>query len=183
MVSKFYITTPIYYVNDNPHIGHAYTTILADVLARYHRISEDVFFLTGLDEHGQKVKQAASERGISPQDHCNELAPCFIELWKKLGIRFDDFIRTTEDRHKKIVQEKEKAARNLSGIASALSIELSRNFSLKGFLQFSFYRDLVSDWNSVQEWPLRLDTLITFLVSTVFLPLIVGVSAALLSAP
>ena len=67
---KFYLTTPIYYVNDKPHIGHAYTTILADVLSRYHRNNgEEVFFLTGLDEHGQKVQQAADQRGVSPKKH------------------------------------------------------------------------------------------------------------------
>ncbi|MDO8675809.1 MAG: methionine--tRNA ligase [Candidatus Omnitrophota bacterium] len=104
-MSKFYITTPIYYVNDAPHIGHAYTTILADVLARYHRFAGDeVFFLTGLDEHGQKVKQAAEKRGMTPQAHADDLAPRFLNLWKKLDIRHDDFIRTTEGRHKKAVQ-------------------------------------------------------------------------------
>ena len=104
-MSKFYVTTPIYYVNDAPHIGHAYTTILADVLSRYHRtIGEEVFFLTGLDEHGQKVKQAAEKRGLSPQAHCDDLAPRFINLWQKLDIRYDDFVRTTQERHKRIVQ-------------------------------------------------------------------------------
>ena len=106
MAEKFYITTPIYYVNDKPHIGHAYTTILADVLARYHKTEgEDVFFLTGLDEHGQKVQQAAEERGVSPKDHCDEMALRFLELWEKLHIENDDFIRTTEDRHVKVVQD------------------------------------------------------------------------------
>ncbi len=104
-MSKFFVSTPIYYVNDAPHIGHAYTTILADVLARYHRTAGDeVFFLTGLDEHGQKVKQAAEKRGLTPQAHCDDLAPRFLNLWKKLDIRYDDFIRTTQERHKKIVQ-------------------------------------------------------------------------------
>ena len=105
MSKTFYLTTPIYYVNDKPHIGHAYTTILADVLARYHRnAGRETFFLTGLDEHGQKVQQAAEDRGIEPQQHCDEMAPRFIDLWKKLHISYDDFIRTTENRHKKIVQ-------------------------------------------------------------------------------
>jgi len=103
--SKFYITTPIYYVNDKPHIGHAYTTILADVLAGFHRqAGEAVYFLTGLDEHGQKVQQAAEKRGMTPLDHCNDLAPRFLQLWEKLGIQHDDFIRTTQERHIKIVQ-------------------------------------------------------------------------------
>jgi len=104
-MSKFFLTTPIYYVNDKPHIGHAYTTILADVLARFHRTAgDDVFFLTGLDEHGLKVQQAADERRISAQQHCDEMAPRFINLWEKLHIKYDDFIRTTENRHKEVVQ-------------------------------------------------------------------------------
>ena len=105
MRKPFYVTTPIYYVNDKPHIGHAYTTILADVLARFKRDSEhDTFFLTGLDEHGQKVQEAAEKRDIDPQKHCDEMAPRFTRLWKRLHISNDDFIRTTEMRHKKIVQ-------------------------------------------------------------------------------
>ncbi len=103
--NKFYVTTPIYYVNDAPHIGHAYTTILADVLARFHReLGDDVLFLTGLDEHGQKVQQAAEKRGMAPQAHCDDLAPRFSDLWKRLEISNDDFIRTTEARHVKVVQ-------------------------------------------------------------------------------
>ncbi len=106
MNNTFYLTTPIYYVNDKPHIGHAYTTILADVLTRYHKLrGQDVFFLTGLDEHGQKVQQAAAKRGMEPQDHCDDLAPNFTQLWDKLEIKYDDFIRTTEERHKKVVRE------------------------------------------------------------------------------
>jgi methionyl-tRNA synthetase len=106
MASKFYITTPIYYVNDKPHIGHAYTTILADVLSRFHRErAQEVFFLTGLDEHGQKVQQAAEKRGLSPKAHCDDLAPRFLHLWEKLHIRYDDFIRTTQARHIKVVQD------------------------------------------------------------------------------
>lgn len=105
-MNKFYVTTPIYYVNDAPHIGHAYTTILADVLARFHRQShDDVFFLTGLDEHGQKVMQAAQKRGLSPQAHCDDLAPRFLNLWQKLDIRYDDFVRTTQERHKRVVRD------------------------------------------------------------------------------
>ena len=106
MPKKFYITTPIYYVNDVPHIGHAYTTIAADVAARYKRLGgHDVFFLTGTDEHGQKVQQAATESGKSPQDHVDSLYIRFKELWRKLNISNTDFIRTTEPRHKKVVQE------------------------------------------------------------------------------
>ena len=104
--NNYFITTPIYYVNDKPHIGHAYTTILADVFARFHRtVGDEVFFLTGLDEHGLKVQQAAEESGVSPQQHCDEMAPRFINLWEKLHIRYDDFIRTTEKRHESVVQD------------------------------------------------------------------------------
>ena len=102
---KFYITTPIYYVNDVPHIGHAYTTVAADVLARYWRLrGRETFFLTGLDEHGQKVQQAAAKSGIDPQTHCDKLAPQFENLWKKLNISNDAFIRTTDAQHKNVVQ-------------------------------------------------------------------------------
>ncbi len=105
MTERFYITTPIYYVNDVPHIGHAYTTIAADVAARYHRLKgEDVYFLTGTDEHGQKVQEAAEKRGVSPQQHVDELHVRFKELWQRFDISHSDFIRTTEDRHKKVVQ-------------------------------------------------------------------------------
>ncbi len=103
---KFYITTPIYYVNDRPHIGHSYTTILADVLARYHRLlGEPTFFLTGTDEHGQKVAQAAEKAGITPQEQADRTVVRFQELWEKLDITNDDFIRTTEERHVRIVQD------------------------------------------------------------------------------
>jgi methionyl-tRNA synthetase len=105
MPKPFYITTPIYYVNDVPHIGHAYTTVAADVLARYRRLrGDDVFFLTGLDEHGQKVQQAAAKAGIDPQTHCDRLAPQFKDLWQRLNISHDAFIRTTDVAHKTIVQ-------------------------------------------------------------------------------
>ena len=106
MKKNFYITTPIYYVNDKPHIGHAYTTILADVLARFNRgMGKDTFFLTGLDEHGQKVQQAAQNIGMSPKEHCDLMAPRFTALWKRLHISNDDFIRTTDERHKKVVKK------------------------------------------------------------------------------
>ena len=104
--NSFYITTPIYYVNDRPHIGHAYTTILADVLARCHRLWRDpTFFLTGTDEHGQKVQRSASERGKTPKEHVDELVEHFRSAWKRLDISNDDFIRTTESRHIVIVQQ------------------------------------------------------------------------------
>lgn len=105
MSNKFYVTTPIYYVNDIPHIGHAYTTIAADVLARFYRTrGYEVFFLTGLDEHGQKVQQAASKAGIDPQTHCDRLMPAFKNLWATLNISQDAFIRTTDKSHQAIVQ-------------------------------------------------------------------------------
>jgi methionyl-tRNA synthetase len=103
---KFYITTPIYYVNDKPHIGHAYTTIIADILARWHRIKgEKVFFLTGTDEHGEKVEKAAKDVGKSPKEFVDEIVEQFKSTWKKLNISYDDFIRTTEERHEKVVIE------------------------------------------------------------------------------
>lgn len=103
---KFYVTTPIYYVNDVPHVGHAYTTIAADILARWHRMKgEKVFFLTGLDEHGQKIFNAALESGITPQEFVDSLAPKFKKTWENLNISNDDFIRTTENRHAKVVTE------------------------------------------------------------------------------
>ena len=106
MNKTFYITTPIYYVNDIPHIGHAYTTILADVLSRHQKqIGNDSFFLTGVDEHGQKVQEAAKKRGVTPLQHCDEMAKRFTSLWQELHISNDDFIRTTEQRHQKVVKK------------------------------------------------------------------------------
>ncbi len=106
MSNHFYVTTPIYYVNDKPHIGHAYTTILADVLARYHRLLDvPTWFLTGTDEHGQKVQEAAVKNGMTPQEQCDTTVVRFQELWQKLEITHDDFIRTTEERHKTIVRK------------------------------------------------------------------------------
>jgi methionyl-tRNA synthetase len=105
MAQSFYITTPIYYVNDVPHIGHAYTTIAADVITRWHRQNgRDAYFLTGTDEHGQKVHEAALARGMSPQQHVDELCQPFAKLWERLQITHDDFIRTTEKRHTDVVQ-------------------------------------------------------------------------------
>ncbi len=102
----YYITTPIYYVNDKPHIGHAYCTVLADVLARYHRLfGLETWFLTGVDEHGQKVQEAAAKRGLTPQQHCDEMQAHFRDLWPTLDVKNDDFIRTTEPRHERVVQE------------------------------------------------------------------------------
>jgi methionyl-tRNA synthetase len=106
MTQTFYITTPIYYVNDVPHLGHAYTTLVADSLARFHRMrGDDTRFLTGTDEHGQKVEQTANERGLTPQQLVDTVAPRFDETWKALGIEGYRFIRTTEERHKRVVRE------------------------------------------------------------------------------
>jgi methionyl-tRNA synthetase len=103
---KFYITTPIYYVNDRPHIGHVYTTTMADIAARFHRLSGDeVFFLTGTDEHATKVVDSATERGVSPQQWADQNAQAFQDTFAKLGITNDDFIRTSQPRHKAKVQE------------------------------------------------------------------------------
>ncbi len=116
----FYLTTPIYYVNDIPHIGHAYTTVAADVLARTHRLmGEPVFFLTGTDEHGQKVWQSAERHGLSPQVYVDRILPRFRELWEKLVISNDDFVRTTQPRH-------------VSGVREALSLLLERGDIYEG---------------------------------------------------
>ncbi len=101
----FYLTTPIYYVNARPHLGHAYTTIIADAMARWRRLGgDDVFFLTGTDEHGDNIAQAAARAGVAPQAYADEISAAFRAAWKALGITHDDFIRTTEDRHKQVVQ-------------------------------------------------------------------------------
>lgn len=103
---KFYITTPIYYVNDRPHIGHVYTTTIADIFARYHRLAgDDVFFLTGTDEHAAKVVESAAQHGVGAQDWADQNAAAFQETFRKLGISNDDFIRTSQQRHKAKVQE------------------------------------------------------------------------------
>ena len=101
----FYLTTPIYYVNDRPHLGHAYTTILADTMARYRRLAgDDVWFLTGTDEHGDKIAQAAAKAGITPQQLADRNSAAFRDAWRQLGIEYSDYIRTTEARHTKVVQ-------------------------------------------------------------------------------
>ena len=105
-MGRFYITTPIYYVNDVPHIGHAYTTTAADVAARFHRLlGDDVFFLTGTDEHGTKVEQAAAARGLTPKQHVDEVVGKFKEVAAKVGASNDFFIRTTDPEHEKFVQD------------------------------------------------------------------------------
>src|SRR5436190_13419533 len=100
MGRAFFVTTPIYYPNDVPHIGHGYTTVAADFLARYHRLKgDDVLFLTGTDEHGQKLARTAEDAGKTPQEYVDEMEPRWREVWTRLEISFDDYIRTTEDRH------------------------------------------------------------------------------------
>src|SRR5665647_88313 len=104
MTHPFYITTPIYYVNDVPHLGHAYATMVADAFARFHRMrGDDTRFLTGTDEHGQKVEETAKKRGLTPQQLVDEVAPRFDEAWKTLEIADYRFIRTTSEKHKKVV--------------------------------------------------------------------------------
>ena len=103
---KFYITTPIYYPSANFHIGHCYTTIIADSIARYQRLKEkDVFFLTGTDEHGQKIENKAKEKGVTPKEYVDEIVENAKDLWKSLGISYDKFIRTTDEYHEKAVQK------------------------------------------------------------------------------
>ncbi|MGA6987726.1 MAG: methionine--tRNA ligase [Terriglobales bacterium] len=105
MTKKFYITTPIYYVNAHPHIGHAYTTIACDTIARRHRmLGDDTWFLTGTDEHGQKIERAAQAAGKTPQQFTDEISAEFRALWDRMGLTYDDFIRTTSERHKQGVQ-------------------------------------------------------------------------------
>lgn len=106
IMTKYYVTTPIYYINGLPHIGHVFSTVLADAIARYHRLLDhDVYFLTGTDEHGQKAEKAAKEQGISPQELADRIVPSFRDLWKTLNISNNDFIRTTEQRHRTGVEE------------------------------------------------------------------------------
>ncbi len=101
MSQRYYVTTPIYYVNGAPHIGHAYTSIAADVMARFKRLDGyDVFFLTGTDEHGQKVERAAAEAGLDPQSFTDKVSADFRDMADRMGVSYDDYIRTTEERHK-----------------------------------------------------------------------------------
>ena len=106
MENKFYVTTPIYYPSGRFHIGTAYTTILADSMKRYHELKgEQTYMLTGTDEHGQKIEEKAKELGETPKEYVDKMAKMAKDLWKKLDIKYDDFIQTTEERHEKIVQK------------------------------------------------------------------------------
>ncbi len=143
-MDKYYITTAIDYVNASPHIGHAYEKIAADILARYHRLKgDDVFFLTGVDEHGSKVEKAAAQAGMTPQAFCDQMAEKFQAAWGKLGLSYDYFIRTTEERHTKVVQEIFKIMRDrgdvYKGTYSGLYCE--------GCEDFLRERDLDADGN------------------------------------
>ncbi len=104
MSRPFYLTTPIYYINARPHLGHAYTTIIADAMARYRRLAgDDVYFLTGTDEHGDKIVQAAAREGVTPRELADRNSQAFRDAWRGLGIEYSDFIRTTEPRHQAVV--------------------------------------------------------------------------------
>ena len=130
MKPEFYITTPIYYVNGAPHIGHAYTSIAADVMARFKRLDGyDVFFLTGTDEHGQKVEQAARDAGVDPQTHVDGVSADFQDMTRAMGVSNDDWIRTTEARHK------------------ASSMELWRRIDASG----DIYLDHYEGWYAVRD--------------------------------
>lgn len=127
---NFYITSPIYYVNDVPHIGHAYTSVACDVMARFQRLSGlNVRFLTGTDEHGQKVEKSALARGMQPQEFCDSVSIKFRELAQTLGLSHDDFIRTTEERHKICAQE------------------FWRRLEARGFI----YKDVYEGWYAVRD--------------------------------
>ena len=127
---SYYVTTPIYYVNDVPHIGHAYTTLACDVLARFKRLDGfDVMFLTGTDEHGQKIERSAEKAGMDPQAFCDQVSARFKDLAAAMNFSNDQFIRTTEDRHKKAVQH------------------LWQVLEEKGFI----YQDSYAGWYSVRD--------------------------------
>src|SRR6185369_2465395 len=105
MAKTFFITTAIDYTNSAPHIGHAYEKVLADVIARYHRLKgENVFFLTGVDQHGQKVQQSAAKAGVAPEEFVKGLTQKFIDLWEKLDVKYTAWAATIEPIHKKVVQ-------------------------------------------------------------------------------
>jgi len=125
----FYVTTPIYYVNDSPHIGHAYTTIAADILARFHRLAgREAFFLTGTDEHGTKVAEAAAAAGMSEIQFCDKTVKTFQDIWNRLDIAYDDFIRTTSPRH-------EQAVRKILDAMRGAKTEDGRNVIYSGYYE------------------------------------------------
>ena len=135
---RFYITSPLYYVNDPPHLGTAYTTVLVDIFNRYHRLfGRETFFLTGTDEHGQKCQQAAERRGLSPQKHCDEMSENFKKVWKALHIEFDLFFRTTHRYDKNL---------NKADHTSAVQ-EVFQKLKDQG----DIYKDVYQGWYSVSE--------------------------------
>ncbi len=118
--TTFYITTPIYYPSDDLHVGHAYTTVAADALARFHRLrGEEVFFLTGTDEHGQKIERRAAAAGLAPAPFVEGIVAGIRSLWEQLGISHDGFLRTTEERHARAVQEVFRTLRDRGDIYKA----------------------------------------------------------------
>lgn len=136
--SRFYITTPIYYVNAQPHLGTAYTSILSDIFSRYHRFfGKETFFLTGVDEHGQKCQQAAKRRGLDPQRHCDEMSLQYQKAWKALNIQYDLFFRTTHRYNKKF-----QRGDHTKAVQQALQ-------KLKD--QGDIYKDVYEGWYSVSE--------------------------------
>src|SRR3989344_9231884 len=140
-MKKFYITTAIDYVNADPHIGHAYEKIIADVLSRWHKINgEDVFFLTGTDENAQKNEQAAKEVKIETKKFVDINSKKFIELCKKLNVKYDDFIRTTESRHIKVAQEIFKKVYNNEDIYKSFY----EGYYCYGCEEFKTEKDLVN---------------------------------------
>ena len=145
-MKKFYITTPLYYVNDKPHIGHAYTTIACDILSRFNKLqNKNVFFLTGTDEHGQKIQRAAEKKGMDPLTFCDEISETFRNLSKTLNLSNDDFIRTTEKRHLKSVQ-------NLWNI-----LEKKKEINLSKYYSFS-------DWQIVSDKRIKKGSRIIFII-------------------
>lgn len=148
MNKGFYITTPIYYVNDRPHIGHGYSTVTADVLALYHRLMGiDAFYLTGTDEHGTKVEQAAKKAGITPKELVDNNSQYFKDAWKTLGIHNDYFVRTTDDRHEQAVQtllEKLHSAKTPDGKTAIYEAEYKGLYCV-GCEKFLTEKDLTED--------------------------------------
>ena len=128
-MGRTYLTTPIYYASGEPHIGHAYTTILADALARFHRqAGDEVLFLTGTDEHGQKIQEEAERRGVTPLALCDEMAERFMAAWGELDIGFDRFIRTTEAEHVAVVRAFYQRLHDRGHIYEGSYTEISQHF-------------------------------------------------------
>ena len=154
---SFYITTPIYYPSAKLHIGHAYCTTIADTIARFKRLAGyDVRFLTGSDEHGQKIEQKAEEQGVTPIEYVDKIVAGFQNLWKRLNISNDDFIRTTQKRHEKVVQEVFKRISAKENGKSALSHKEPTEKILAYFEEivpeYDKERVYVSDMKKIIQW-------------------------------